>query len=238
LLIFTLNRWKFFYATQKVEIIRPESIFPAMLQKIVVIGPESTGKSTLCEMLAQHYRTEWCAEFAREWLLTNGTAYTYDDLLTIAKGQVALEEEYMAKKVDSWQLTVDGEKANYHQPTNALSQPSTINHQLLFLDTDMYVMKVWCEYVFNDCHHWILNRIAERKYDLYLLCKPDLPWVKDELREYPDEKPRQELYHIYRDLLVQQHVPWVEISGSYGERLARAVEAVDGMMANAATPIL
>jgi nicotinamide riboside kinase len=209
-----------------------------MLQKIVVIGPESTGKSTLCEMLAQHYQTEWCAEFAREWLLTNGTAYTYDDLLTIAKGQVALEEEYMAKKVDSWQLTVDGEKANYHQPTNTLSQPSTINHQLLFLDTDMYVMKVWCEYVFNDCHHWILNRIAERKYDLYLLCKPDLPWVKDELREYPDEKPRQELYHIYRDLLVQQHVPWVEISGSHGERLARAVEAVDGMMANAATPIL
>jgi nicotinamide riboside kinase len=203
-----------------------------MLQKIVVIGPESTGKSTLCEMLAQHYQTEWCAEFAREWLLTNGTAYTYDDLLTIAKGQVALEEEYMAKKVDSWQLTVDGEKANYHQPTNALSQPSTINHQLLFLDTDMYVMKVWCEYVFNDCHHWILNRIAERKYDLYLLCKPDLPWVKDELREYPDEKPRQELYHIYRDLLMHQQVPWVEISGSYGERLARAVEAVDGMIVN------
>jgi NadR type nicotinamide-nucleotide adenylyltransferase len=196
-----------------------------MLRKVVVIGPESTGKSTLCEMLAQHYQTEWCAEFAREWLLTNGTLYTYDDLLTIAKGQVALEEEYVGQVVDSAQLTVDRKNADYRPP-------STVNCQLLFLDTDMYVMKVWCEYVFNDCHHWILNRIAERPYDLYLLCKPDLPWVKDELREYPDERPRQELYHIYRDLLIHQSVPWVEISGGYGERLARAVEAVDGMIVN------
>ena len=62
------------------------------------------------------------------------------------------------------------------------------------------------------------------------LCKPDLPWVQDELREYPDEKPRQELYHIYRDMLIQQHTPWVEISGGYEERLQKAVEAVDGLL--------
>lgn len=195
-----------------------------MLKKIVVIGPESTGKSTLCEMLAHHYQTEWCAEFAREWLLTNGTHYTYNDLLTIAKGQVALEEE-MSRKVGKTERPKDEASTVSDSPTSGLSN-------LLFLDTDMYVMKVWCEYVFNDCHHWILNRIAERPYDLYLLCKPDLPWVKDELREYPDEKPRQELYHIYRDLLIHQQLPWVEISGSYGERLARAVEAVDGMIAS------
>jgi NadR type nicotinamide-nucleotide adenylyltransferase len=194
-----------------------------MLKKIVIIGPESTGKSTLCEMLAQHYNAEWCPEFAREWLLTNGTAYTFDDLLTIAKGQVALEEEFAHKMVDSVPFTIDGKKERF-------KQPSSVNRQLLFLDTDMYVLKVWCEYVFNDCHTWILNRIAERPYDLYLLCKPDLPWVKDELREYPDEKPRQELYHMYRDLLIHQQVPWVEISGGYAERLAAAVEAVDGIM--------
>lgn len=210
-----------------------------MLKKIVIIGPESTGKSTLCEMLAQHYRAAWCPEFAREWLLTNGKDYTFDDLLTISKGQVALEEEFAQQVVDGWQLTVDREKAYQDQSAHTPRQPSTdnrqhpsANRQLLFLDTDMYVMKVWCEYVFRDCHTWILNRIAERPYDLYLLCKPDLPWVKDELREYPDEKPRQELYHIYRDLLIHQQTPWVEISGSHGERLARAVEAVDGMMTN------
>jgi nicotinamide riboside kinase len=91
-------------------------------------------------------------------------------------------------------------------------------------------MKVWCEYVFGDCHSWILQQIALRPYHLYLLCAPDLPWVQDELREYPDEKPRQELYHIYRDLLVQQHVPWALISGSPEERLPRAIEAIQWLL--------
>ncbi len=194
-----------------------------MLIKVVIIGPESTGKSTLCEMLAQHFDTEWCPEFAREYLMTNGTDYEYEDLLTIAKGQVALEEEYSQHAVYRSSFTADEKK-------QILGQQSTVDSQLLFLDTDMQVMKVWSQYVFNDCHTWILNRIAERPYDLYLLCKPDLPWVKDELREYPDEKPRQELYHIYRDILIQQHVPWMEISGDYDERLQKAVMAVNQLI--------
>lgn len=66
-----------------------------MLKKIVIIGPESTGKSTLCKQLAAHYKTLWCPEFAREYLLKHGMNYTFDDLLTIAKGQLALENEYV-----------------------------------------------------------------------------------------------------------------------------------------------
>lgn len=65
-----------------------------MLKKIVILGPESTGKSTLCGQLAAHYKTLWCPEFAREYLLKHGMNYTFDDLLTIAKGQLALEDEY------------------------------------------------------------------------------------------------------------------------------------------------
>ena len=64
-----------------------------MLKKIVIIGPESTGKSTLCEQLAAHYKTIWCAEYAREYLLEHGTNYSFDDLLTIAKGQLSLEHQ-------------------------------------------------------------------------------------------------------------------------------------------------
>ncbi len=109
-------------------------------------------------------------------------------------------------------------------------QRSTFNDQLLFIDTDMYVMKVWCEFVFEKCHHWILNRIAERKYDLYLLCNIDLPWVKDELREYPDLESRRVLYHYYKDVMVNQHVPWVDIKGDYDERLQKAIAAVDGII--------
>ena len=187
------------------------------LKKIVIIGPESTGKSTLSQLLAEHYATEWCEEYAREYLLTHGTEYSYDDLLTIAKGQLALEEKYSL-------LTVN------RSPSTESGKRSTVNGKLLFIDTDMYVMKVWCEYVFGKCHPYIEEQIAERKYDLYLLCNIDLPWVKDELREYPDEAPRRELYGIYKNILQNQSVPWVDISGNYEERLQKAIEAVDGIV--------
>jgi NadR type nicotinamide-nucleotide adenylyltransferase len=191
-----------------------------MVKKIVIIGPESTGKSTLCELLAQHYNTMWCPEFAREYLLTNGTDYSFDDLLSIAKGQLAMEEEYSAMVNSQWLTT----KTSDH------SRLTTHHSPLLFIDTDMYVMKVWCEFVFDKCHNWVLKQIAERKYDLYLLCNTDVAWVKDELREYPDFERRQQLFHIYKDLLVNQSTPWIEISGSYEERVEKAVAAIDALI--------
>ena len=100
----------------------------------------------------------------------------------------------------------------------------------LFLDTDMYVMKVWCEFVFNRCHRFVLEQIGERSYDLYLLCNIDLPWVKDELREYPDLHTRKKLYQIYKDIMLNQSVPWVDISGNYEQRLHKAIAAVDAVL--------
>ncbi len=184
---------------------------PKAIKKIVIIGPESTGKSTLSEQLAAHYNTIACPEYARDYLNTNGTSYTFDDLLTIAKGQLALEETLTTK-------------------ISNLKTYNLNNHQPIFIDTDMYVMKVWCEYVFGKCHQFILNEIVNRKYDLYLLCNIDLPWVKDNLREYPDEQPRKELYHIYKDLLINQQTPWVSISGNYQQRLQTAITAVDNLL--------
>lgn len=181
------------------------------VKKIVIIGPESTGKSTLCSELAAHFNTIYCPEYARAFLIEHGINYSYTDLLTIAKGQLNLEDEYVEKVV------------------NVNSKPKTQNSEFLFIDTDMYVMKVWCEFVFDKCHQWILDQITNRSYDLYLLCKPDLPWIKDTLREYPDEKLRIKLYHYYRDLLVNQSTPWVEISGSYKERLQTAIKAVEAL---------
>ena len=128
------------------------------MRKIVIIGPESTGKSTLCQQLAAHYKTAWCPEYAREYLNKINVKYTYQDLLQIAMGQLALEE-----------------KMKKHAA-----------NQLYFIDTDMNVMKVWCEVAFDNCHKWILKQIAKTHYDLYLLCNTDIEWVQDELREYPD----------------------------------------------------
>jgi NadR type nicotinamide-nucleotide adenylyltransferase len=177
------------------------------LKKIVIIGPESTGKSTLCEQLAQHYHTDWVKEYARTYLSNKTAPYTFDDLLEIAKGQIKLEEEGI----------------------QALENPGKPG-SLLFIDTDMQVMKVWCEAVFGQCHNWILNRIAERRYDLYLLCNPDVEWVKDELREYPDLKTRARLYQHYKEAMVSQNVPWVDIRGNYEERLQTAIRAVDALI--------
>ncbi len=197
------------------------------MKKIVVIGPESTGKSTLCEQLAQHYSTLWCPEYAREYLLTHGKKYDYDDLLMIAKGQLTMEDEYAAMVNSQWS------KVN---KKNSSDSAFPIHHSPFFIDTDMYVMKVWCEFVFGKCHRYIIDQIAERKYDLYLLCNTDLPWVKDELREYPDMKTRQKLYQIYEDILISQIVPWIDITGTNEERLQKAIAAVD-MLLSERTPL-
>jgi NadR type nicotinamide-nucleotide adenylyltransferase len=184
-----------------------------MIRKIVIIGPESTGKSTLCEQLAQHYETRWCPEYARAWLLQNGTNYTYEDLLTIAEGQLNLEDEYCDKlENESLPLLENG------------------GNIPLFIDTDMYVMKVWCEFVFGKCHRFVLDNILKRKYDLYLLCNVDLPWTKDELREYPDLDTRKTLFRMYKDLLVNQSTPWALVSGSGEERLQCAIKAIDNII--------
>ena len=177
--------------------------------KIVAIGPESTGKSTLCTDLALHFSTHWCQEYAREYLIKNGTNYSYEDLLLIAKGQLALEEKALI------------ELSIHHSKNDSTKQP------ILFIDTDMYVMKVWSEFVFDQCDPWILNQISERKYDGYLLCKHDLPWTKDELREYPEVEKRAFLYNYYKDILINQQTPWFEVTGSETERTQQAINWVD-----------
>ncbi len=170
-------------------------------KKLVVIGPESTGKSTLCEQLAIQYKTEWVPEFARNYLLEIRRPYTYEDLLHIAEGQVRQEDRIV----------------------------SDSKSDLVFIDTDMYVMKVWCEYVFKKCHPYILDEIVKRKYDGYLLCNTDLPWVADELREYPDLESRERLYLMYKDIMINQHVQWIDISGNYEERLQKAIKFIDSI---------
>jgi nicotinamide riboside kinase len=184
------------------------------LHKIVVIGPESTGKSSLCAGLAAHYGVGWVPEYAREYLQKHGMNYSYPDLMTIARGQLALEDRLAAEQQD--RLTAE------HQ-IRVGKQGSS----LLFVDTDMYVMKVWSEYVFGRCDAWILDQIASRKYDAYLLCRTDLPWVRDDLREYPDLENRERLFHIYRDSLVNQDTPWAEVGGVGEDRVASGIAAVE-----------
>jgi NadR type nicotinamide-nucleotide adenylyltransferase len=169
------------------------------MKQIVIIGPESTGKSTLCQQLADYYKTVWCPEFAREYLLAKGKDYSYEDLLNIAHGQIELEELMKVKAQNG----------------------------MYVIDTDMYVMKVWCEVAFNNCHTWILKQIAERRYDLHLLCDIDLPWVQDGLREYPDVNIRRKLFKMYKDLLINDGGKWAVVSGNHQERLQTAISIIN-----------
>lgn len=130
-----------------------------MLRRIAITGPESTGKSWLAQKLADHYNTVWVPEFAREYLEAKDSAYNYDDILSIAKGQKEREEALV-----------------------------NIASELIFSDTEAVVTKIWSEVVFGRVEPWIENEITANPYDLYLLCYPDLPWEPDPLRENPDDR--------------------------------------------------
>jgi NadR type nicotinamide-nucleotide adenylyltransferase len=127
--------------------------------KIAITGPESTGKSVISQQLADHYTTVWVPEYARVYLLQIERSYNYDDILQIAKGQMASEKAF-----------------------------EPIANGLMFSDTELLVTKIWCEVKFGKCHRWIEDNIWMQDYDLYLLMDIDLPWEYDPLREHPDRR--------------------------------------------------
>lgn len=129
------------------------------LRKIVLTGPESTGKTTLAKTLASHYHTSWVPEYARTYLENLGRRYVYEDLEAIAQGQLNWEQE-MARTA----------------------------REYLFCDTAMVVLKVWSEYRFGKSPSIVLDALSEKRYDLFVLCGTDVPWAPDPLRENPMER--------------------------------------------------
>lgn len=156
--------------------------------RIAITGPESSGKTTLARGLAAHLDAVWVPEYARQYLEKLGRPYVYEDLEWIARGQREWEEKYAQEARD-----------------------------VLICDTDLLVMKVWSEYKYKRCAPYILEQLASRPYDLFVLCAPDIPWEYDPLRENPGE--REELHAIYRRELEGMDVPFLEVSGSLEERI-------------------
>ena len=124
------------------------------IKKIVIIGPESTGKTTLCKKLSKKYKTSFVKEYARKYLTEKKRKYNYDDLLNIAKCQI--------------------EKEDKHQKTTS---------KVMFFDTNILTIKIWSEFKYKKCHPFINKQLLKRKYDLYILCNLDVPWKFDILRE-------------------------------------------------------
>ena len=177
---------------------------PANLIKIVLFGPESTGKTTMSEILAKHYNTVWVAEYAREYLQDkwNNERKTCEDsdLIPIAKGQIALENA-LAKKAD----------------------------KVLICDTDLLETKVYSEAYYGGYAHPTLDKFAlKNQYDLYLLTNIDTPWEADDLRDRPDQ--REEMYKAFENALVKYNRPFVELNGSIKERTEIAIMAIDKLL--------
>jgi len=170
------------------------------IKKIAIIGPECTGKSELSQFLADHYKTDWVPEYARNYIDNlRHRPYNQDDLLKIAHGQLRLEDEYAR----------DAQK-------------------LLICDTNLYVIKIWSEFKYGSCAEEILEQIQTRHYDLYLLTYVDIPWQEDPQREHPAR--REELYQIYYREMKAQGVPFVEIKGERELRRAAAIQAIDPLL--------
>lgn len=169
------------------------------IKKVAVIGPESTGKSELAEFLAAEFSTVWVEEYARQYLSKLTRPYGPEDLVDIAKGQISLEETAMREA-----------------------------NRVLICDTDLYVIKVWSNFKYGFCDRRILEWIASRKYDLYLLTYIDVPWQEDPLREHPEH--REQLYGIYLNEMNNQQVPFAEIRGSREQRRSLARKSVEALL--------
>lgn len=176
---------------------------PSDILKVVLFGPESTGKTTLSEQLARHYNTVWVPEYAREYLQNkwNNERKTCEpeDLLPIAEGQMRLE--------------------------NQLTKKAT---EILICDTDLLETKVYSEaYYVGDCDPILEKYALENSYDLYLLTYIDIPWEADDLRDKPSE--REQMFEYFKATLEKYNRNFIILKGNKKERLKRAVEQIDNL---------
>jgi len=169
-------------------------------KKVVIIGPESTGKSTLTLQLATLFNAPYVLEYARAYIENLSKEYVYEDLLSIAKGQIEAEESVLHT-----------------------------NPPLVMIDTNLHVIDVWSQHKFGKTDPWINEQIQLRTYDLYLLTDIDIPWTFDPQREHPDPKMRIYFFNWYKSILKQSGVPFEIISGTEEERLVKAQHAIDSM---------
>mgnify|MGYP000010368718 FL=1 len=169
--------------------------------RVVVFGPESTGKTTLCKDLAAHYKTLWVPEFARVFLQDKWDkkkeVCTREDLITIAQGQMHAENAALTK-----------------------------TNKILFCDTNVLVTEIWSETHFDGyCDPIIKEAVKQVCYDLYLLTGIDVPWEADDLRDRPNE--RKLMFDLFENRLKTQQFNYKHIKGSRENRIKQATTAID-----------
>lgn len=174
--------------------------------KIVLFGPESTGKTTLSIELAKHYNTVWAPEFAREYLQEKwndaATICEIEDIIPIAVGQTKLENKLLSKA-----------------------------NKVLFCDTNILETKIYAEAYYEDFSNEILNSgVAALNYELYFLTDIDVPYEEDDLRDRPGQ--RQEMFDIFKAGLEKHQCNYQILSGDLETRLRTAINRIDTLLMN------
>lgn len=177
---------------------------PSACFKIVLFGPESTGKTTLAKKLAAHFNTEWVEEYMREYLQEKWDATKElcepEDLIKIAEGQILSEN----KKTE----TATG---------------------LLFCDTDLLELTVYSKAYYNEyCDPAILKHALNNWYDLYFLTNIDVPWVADDLRDKPQD--REDMFNKFKNALQFYEKPFIELKGNEADRFKTAVKVINELV--------
>ncbi len=178
---------------------------PNNIVKVVLFGPESSGKTTLSKQLARYYNTVWVPEFARDYLQEkwNNERKTCEmcDFIPIAIGQMKLENK-LALKAD----------------------------KVLICDTDLLETKVYSEEFYDGFVDSLLEKTAlENTYDLYLLTYIDTPWEKDDLRDRPEQ--RLEMFTAFENALIKHNRPYILLKGDKKTRLGLATAAINKIIA-------
>ena len=166
------------------------------LNRVVITGPESTGKTLLAEKLATYFNTIWIPEYARDYITTLDREYNYDDLEHIAREQVKREKDLIK---------------------NARG--------FLFYDTHLIITKVWFKVVYNRYPLWIDKAVISSGIDIFLVCNTDIPWIPDHVRENGGEM-RNKLLDMYIDEIEMFGIPWSLVSGQEDNRTEFAINKV------------
>lgn len=168
--------------------------------KIVITGPEASGKSTLCQQISNKFNVDFVLEYSRDYLIEKGGQYQLQDLLNITIGQEGLIAERAAQ-----------------------------SPKILIIDTAFLVLKIWAEEKYGGCPKLIEDKWKNFEVDHFLLCKPDIPWEPDPLRENPHDRDR--LFDIYEQYLKKAGHNYTIIEGSYDERLSLALFCIKNLSA-------
>jgi nicotinamide riboside kinase len=186
--------------------------------RVVFTGSESTGKSTLAGAVAKHYGVEVVPEFVRAFAEQRGGVIEFSDHGPIARGQMALEDEYIARAMRIVP-SVPGPPA----PPGLPAPPAVVVQ-----DTDLLSTVVYCKHYFGRCPEWIEEAARTRRPDLYLLCGTDMPWIADGVRDRGHM--REEMQELFIAAVAASQAVSASITGAPDVRLARAIDIIEQLM--------